>query len=107
MQAIHPEIIATGFGVSVVLFAVLSIFGLPVMLVYGLVRGFGDLPHVMVLEIVGAMLGRFYFQKKFGPQNFLRMAPTILAGYFTGVGLIAMATIAIRLIQQAVSGTPF
>ena len=107
MQAIHPEIIATGFGVSVVLFAVLSIFGLPVMLVYGLVRGFGDLPHVMVLEIVGAMLGRFYFQKKFGPQNFLRMGPTILAGYFTGVGLIAMATIAIRLIQQAVSGTPF
>jgi hypothetical protein len=107
MQAIHPEFIATGFGVSVVLFTLLSIFGLPVMLVYGLVRGFGDLPHVMVLEIVGAMLGRFYFQKKFGPQNFLRMAPTILAGYFTGVGLIAMATIAIRLIQQAVSGTPF
>jgi hypothetical protein len=35
------------------------------------------------------------------------MAPTILAGYLTGVGLIAMATIAMKLIQQAVSGSPF
>jgi len=86
---------------------VLSGFGLPVMLVYGMVRGFGELPHVMILEIVGAMIGRFYFQKKFGAKTFLRMAPTILAGYFTGVGLIAMATIAVKLIQQAVSSTPF
>jgi hypothetical protein len=107
MQAIHPTAMAGGLGLSVVLFAVLSGFGLPVMLVYGMVRGFGDLPHGMILEIIGAMIGRYYFQKKFGEKTFLRMAPTILAGYFTGVGLIAMATIAIKLIQQAVSSTPF
>jgi len=107
MEAIHPKAIAGGLGLSLVLFAVLSGFGLPVMLVYGMVRGFGELPHVMILEIVGAMIGRFYFQKKFGAKTFLRMAPTILAGYFTGVGLIAMATIAVKLIQQAVSSTPF
>jgi hypothetical protein len=77
------------------------------MLIYGLVRGFGDLPHSMIIEIVGAMIGRYYFWKKFGENNFLRMAPTILAGYLTGVGLIAMATIAMKLIQQAVSGSPF
>jgi hypothetical protein len=61
----------------------------------------------MALEIVGAMLGRFYFQKRFGSDNFLRMVPTILAGYFTGVGLISMATIALRLVQAAVSAAPF
>jgi hypothetical protein len=107
MQAIHPSAIFGGLGLSLVLFAVLSGFGLPVMLVYGMVRGFGDLPHSMILEIVGAMLGRFYFQKKFGETNFLRIAPTIMAGYFTGVGLVAMATIALKLIQQAVSSLPF
>lgn len=107
MKAIHPNAILCGLGLSVVLFAVLSGLGMPVMLVYGMVRGFGDLPHSMILEIVGAMLGRFYFQKKFGETNFLRMAPTVLAGYFTGVGLVAMATIALKLIQQAVSSIPF
>jgi hypothetical protein len=30
-----------------------------------------------------------------------------MAGYFTGVGLVAMATIALKLIQQAVSSLPF
>ena len=35
------------------------------------------------------------------------MAPTLYAGYLTGVGLIGMATVALRLIYSAVSPTPF
>ncbi len=35
------------------------------------------------------------------------VVPNILAGYFTGVGLISMATIAMRLVQSAVSSAPF
>ena len=89
------------------LFTALNFFGLPTLFVYGIIRGLGQLPHYLLLEIVGAMLGRFYFQKRFGAENFLRMAPTLLAGYFTGVGLISMATIAMRLIQSAVSAAPF
>jgi hypothetical protein len=107
MKAIHPNVIGGGVITTVGIFTLLSIFGLPVMLIYGFVRGIGELPHYMVLEVVGALLGRLYFQKKFGEKEFLRMAPTVLAGYFTGVGLISMATIAMRLIQQAVSGAPF
>lgn len=107
MNAVHPGFMGGGFAMTVLLFILLSTFGLPVMLIYGLVRGIGDLPHYMMLEVVGALVGRFYFQKKFGEQNFLRMAPTVLAGYFTGVGLIGMSTIALKLIQQAVSGAPF
>ena len=38
---------------------------------------------------------------------FLRLAPALLAGYYTGVGLIGMATIALRLIKTAISSTPF
>jgi hypothetical protein len=106
-QAVHPKVIGTGFVGTVVAFTILNVFGLPVMLIYGFIRGLGQIPHVMVLEIVGAIVGRFYLRKKFGTQNFLRMIPVIMAGYFTGVGLISMATIAMNLIQQAVSGTPF
>ena len=65
-KAFHPKVIVTGFAGCVALYALLSIFGLPVMLMYGMVRGWGELPHYRVLELVGALLGRYYFQKKYG-----------------------------------------
>lgn len=105
--AFKPKILFGSLAGTVVVFSLLSFFGLPVMLIYGFIRGIGDLPHFMVLELVGAIIGRYYFQKKFGSREFLRMAPTVLAGYFTGVGLMGMATIAMNLIQQAVTGAPF
>ena len=101
------EVIGAGFAGTVVAFVLLNVFGLPVMLIYGFIRGLGQIPHIMVLEIVGALIGRYYFRKKFGTKGFLRMIPVIMAGYFTGVGLISMTTIAMNLIKQAVSGTPF
>ena len=107
MKAIHPHVIGAGVAGTIVMYAILSFFGLPVMLVYGMIRGFGELPHQMILEVVGALVGRFYLQKKHGAQNVLRLAPALLAGYYTGVGLIGMATIALRLIKTAVSSTPF
>jgi hypothetical protein len=107
MKAIHPKVIGTSFVVTVTMFAAFTLLGLPTLFIYGIIRGLGSLPHTMILEIVGALLGRFYYQRRFGPQNFLRMAPTILAGYFTGVGLISMATIAMQLIKSAVSAAPF
>lgn len=107
MQAIHPPVIGTGLAVTVGLFALLNTLGLPTLFVYGVIRGFGQLPHYMLLEIVGALLGRYYFRKRFGAVPFLRMAPTILAGYFTGVGLVGMTTIAVKLIAAAVSPAPF
>ena len=107
MKAIHPPVIGAGFLGVVVLYVILSFFGLPVMLIYGMIRGFGELPHQMILEVVGAFWARLYLQKKYGSKEFLRLAPTVLAGYFTGVGLIGMATIAMKLIKSAVSAAPF
>jgi len=106
-RAFKPETVGVGFVGVTLLYAVLNAFGMPVMLVYGMMRGFGDLPHNMILEVVGALVSRFYLQKKYGEKNFLRTAPTLMAGYLTGVGLIGMATIAMRLINSAVSSAPF
>jgi hypothetical protein len=106
-RAFKPETVGVGFAVVTLLYTVLNALGLPVMLLYGIMRGLGDLPHNMILEIVGALASRFYFQKKYGETNFLRAAPTLMAGYLTGVGLIGMATIALRLINSAVSSAPF
>lgn len=107
MQAVHPGVIGTAFLLILTLFGFLQTMGWPTLFVYGLIRGFGSWPHNMLFELAGCLIGRYIFQKKFGRENFLRMVPTILAGYFTGVGLISMATIAMRLIQSAVSSAPF
>ena len=106
-KALKPAYVGSGFVLITGAFIALSSLNLPIMLVYGLVRGFGGLPHGMILEVVGALLSRYYFQKKFGEQNFIRMSATLYAGYLTGVGLVGMATIALQLIYSAVSPTPF
>ncbi|MGC4090046.1 MAG: hypothetical protein QM756_19630 [Polyangiaceae bacterium] len=107
MKAMHPGAMAGGFAGALGAFAVVSALGLPVVFYYGLFRGFGQLPHYMLLEIVGALLARRFLYKRFGQERFLKMAPILLAGYLTGVGLVGMATIALRLIKSAVSAAPF
>lgn len=107
MRAIHPKVIAGGFLGSIGLFLATVFAGLPTLFYYGLFRGLGNLPHYMMLELIGALLARWYLHRRYGKQNFLQIAPILLAGYLTGVGLIAMATISLRLIQSAVSATPF
>ncbi|NLF29562.1 MAG: peptide transporter [Planctomycetes bacterium] len=106
-KAIHPRVIAGGATTVVGLFVILTTLGLPVMFVYGMIRGFGQFPHVMALEICGALVARFYLRRKLGTQNVLQAMPTILAGYFTGVGLIGMAMVAVDLISKAISAAPF
>jgi hypothetical protein len=76
---------------------------LPTMAIYGFVRGLGGIPHLFVLEIIGALIARFVLYKRFGKQNFLRMAPVLLAGYFTGMGLVGMLGAAFALIANSVS----
>jgi hypothetical protein len=107
MAAIHPETIGAGFAGCIALYAALSMLGLPIMLVYGIIRGLGQLPHFMILELVGAIIGRFYFQRKYGPRAFLTHAPALLAGYLSGVGLVSMIVMALMLIKSAISSAPF
>jgi len=107
MQAIHPRVIAGGAVLTLLSFTMLSFFGLPTLLIYGVVRGLGNLPHTMILQIAGAFIGKYYFQKKFGSTEFLRMVPTVLSGYFAGVGLISMIMVSLTLITKAVSTAPF
>ena len=107
MQAVHPKTIGVAFAGCVGLYSILSFFGLPIMLVYGMIRGFGQLPHFMLLELVGALLGRLYFQRKYGQKQFLTMAPALVAGYFTGIGLLSMVTMALMLVKSAITSAPF
>jgi hypothetical protein len=107
MKAVHPWVIAGGFGGAVALFGALTAVGAPALFYFGVFRGIGQLPHTMLLELAGALLSRYFLEKRYGKERFQRLAPVLFAGYLTGVGLLAMATIALRLIKAAISAAPF
>jgi len=61
-QALNGWYVTAGLGLGLVTYMLLMVFGLPVLLVYGIVRGLGQsVPHGLILEVVGALLGRYYF----------------------------------------------
>ena len=102
-RAIKPNIIAAGTIVGLGSYFLLSILGLPVLLVFGYVRALTTIPHWMVTEVIGAMLARYYFNKKYGTKQWRTYAPVLAVGFACGMALMGMASVAIALIQKSVS----
>ncbi len=102
-QALSGVTVSTGIGFGLIMYMVLSLFGLPVMLIYGVVRGLGQsTPHGMILEVAGALLGRYFFLKKYGPK-WRQYAPVLLAGFSCGMGLSGMFAMGFALIMKSLS----
>jgi len=103
-DALNPSVIGLGLAVGLILYTFLNAFGLPILFIYGVVRGFGHaMPQTLIFEFLGALIGRFYFEKRFGSDKWRRYAPVLLAGYGCGVGLVSAASIAIGMIAKSVS----
>jgi len=101
IEAIKFKYILSSSIVGFLLYFILLIFKAPVSLFYGIVGGIAILPHMALPMFVGALLGRFYFSKKVGP-NWKRYTPIILAGYSCGMGLVGMISIAVALIAKTI-----
>jgi hypothetical protein len=100
-QALNFIYVAAGVGLGVIVYAILTLFGLPIMLVYGMVRGLGQtLPHGHILEVAGALLGRFFFLKRYGAM-WRQYAPVLLAGFSCGMGLTGMFAMGVTLILKS------
>ncbi|MFH1009378.1 MAG: peptide transporter [Candidatus Latescibacterota bacterium] len=107
LNVIRAKYIFAGFGTGALLYGLLSLVGAPVLIFYGVIGGVMQWPHYIILQFLGAMLGRYYFRKRFGKEQWRAYAPILLAGYSCGMGLISMASIAIALIAKAVSHVVF
>ncbi|EHJ46089.1 hypothetical protein DFW101_0072 [Solidesulfovibrio carbinoliphilus subsp. oakridgensis] len=100
-QALNGWYVTAGIGLGLVTYIFLMIFGLPVLLVYGIVRGLGQsVPHGLILEVVGALLGRYYFLKRYG-KRWRQYAPVLLAGFSCGMGLMGMFAMGATLILKS------
>ncbi len=91
----------SGLGFAIVMYALLTLLGLPVLLIYGVVRGLGQTtPHGLILEVIGALLGRFFFLKRYGTM-WRQYAPVLLAGFSCGMGLTGMFAMGFTLILKS------
>lgn len=107
LNALDYRRILGGFAGGLACYWLFNAVKLPVLYFYGFAGGIGQLPHYTLPTLFGAWLGRRYFRKRFGEENWMRYAPILLAGYACGTGLIAMVAIALALIAKSVSYLPF
>ncbi len=106
-QALNGIYVLSGLGFGLLTYTALTIFGLPTLLIYGVVRGLGQsTPHGLILEVIGAFLGRFYFLKRYGAM-WRQYAPVLLAGFSCGMGLTGMFAMGFALILKSLGRLPY
>jgi hypothetical protein len=102
-QALNGGYVLSGMVFGIVTYGLLTLLGLPVLLVYGVVRGLGQTtPHGLILEVTGALLGRFFFLKRYGSM-WRQYAPVLLAGFSCGMGLTGMLAMGVTLILKSLT----
>ena len=106
-HAIRASVIVPSMFGGLLLYGALSAAQVPVFFFYGIVAGTGQLFHDNLPRLVGALLGRYYFARRFGLTDWRKYSPVLLAGFACGMGLIAMIAIALGLIFKSVSFLPF
>jgi hypothetical protein len=108
LNAIKWKVIFGGAAFGLAGFALLSFFGLPVMIVYGIITGMArPNPFDAVLMLLAAVLGRYLFSRWFGRERWRRYTYVLGAGFACGYGLGGLAPIAVRLIAAAISQLPY
>ena len=106
-EAFNWIYLATGGIFGVLLFAFMTTVGAPIMLTYGVVRGLGQtMPHAVIPQFIGALIGRYYFQKRLG-LKWRQYIPVVAAGFSCGMGLITTVGVGITFLSKSVIKLPF
>ena len=101
------KIIAFGAGFGLVAYFSLSFLGLPIFLIWGYVQSVNGIPHSLLPQILGALLARWYFWKRYGKQQWRRYAMVLSVGFGVGMSLIGMFCAALAMISKAVSSLQY
>jgi hypothetical protein len=106
-QALRMDYMSIGMGLGILTYWGLAALNLPILLVYGVTRGLGQsTPHGIFLEIIGALLGRYVFMKKYGVE-WRQYAPVLLAGFSCGMGLMGMLAMGFTLIMRSLGSLSY
>ena len=107
LQSINMKFILAGGIAATVAYLATLLGGISTLFFYGLVNGTLVLPAYAIPQFAGAILGRYYFSKRYGDENWKAYTPVLVAGYYCGMGLIGMAAVALALLSKSVSRLPY
>ena len=96
---------AASYGL--VAYFVMAFLGMPIFMIWGYVQSVTGLPHALILQIVGALLARHYFWKRYGRQQWRQYAMVLSVGFGVGMALIGMFSAALSMIKKAVSSLAY
>jgi hypothetical protein len=106
-EAFKPGVLFLAMGVALAGYAGLSALGLPVLLVYGVIRGLDQsLPDQIIPQFIGALMGRYIFAKRFG-DNWPQYRVVFFAGYGCGMGLVTMLSLGLVFMSKSVFQSTF
>jgi hypothetical protein len=107
LSSINMNYIGSGAALSILAYLATYFSGTSILFFYGLINGTHTLPAFALPQFIGAMLGYFYFRKRYGEENWKAYTPVLVAGYYCGMGLIGMAAVALSLLSKSVSRLPY
>jgi hypothetical protein len=108
LDAFRPPVIGYGFAGAILLFSILRAFSAPTFLLFGAVQGLNQtMMHSIYLQFAGALVARYYMERKLGREFWRKYVPVLAAGFSCGVGLVAMFTIGVKFMKTAVFREPF
>ena len=76
---------------------------MPIFLIWGYVQSVNGIPHFLIPQIIGALIGKYYFWDRYGKQEWRRYAMVLSVGFGVGMSLIGMLSAALAMINKAVS----
>ena len=100
-------IIAFGAGFGLTAYFAMAMLGMPIFLIWGYVQSVNGIQHFLIPQIIGALLGRYYFWAKYGKQEWRRYAMVLSVGFGVGMSLIGMFAAALAMINKAVSSLQY
>jgi hypothetical protein len=107
MEALKFPVIGYAGGGTLVLYLLFLAARIPTLWFYGIVGGAPASMWWSAPMFLGALLGRYYFARRFGARRWMQYTPVLAAGYTCGIGLIGMVSIGLTIIFKAVRSLPF
>jgi hypothetical protein len=105
LEAIHFNYAGWGLVAGTTLFSLLSVLGLPVMLVFGAVWGLAQSnPGAIFCTMAGACTAKFYFKRKY-KDMWLKYMMVVMAGFGCGMGVTSMIAMAFNVIYRMIKPT--
>jgi hypothetical protein len=107
LQALRFNVIGYAGAGALAAYLLFTALRVPTLWFYGLATGFTVSTWWLIPAFTGAMLGRYYFARRFGARRWMQYTPVLAAGYTCGLGMIGMAAIGLTVIFRAVRSLPF